>query len=405
MRWSPRGLRAFLVPAAVLASPAVVSMVASLLLAVLVVTDPAPTWPAAFRHVLLEHDSFRALKWISGVAAGASLATGMAMMLTNQARVLFAVVNAEWAGLLLWAVAFPGLLFAPDARRAESIAAGLAVGALMSWFAIARLRRAQGRVRLTSNTDLLKQLRTRMDPAAIRKNVDASFVTTASLNDYWDPFRRHYHPSNQAVAISDTPATERRWLAEYRDLCTLSKADAVRALKATSALPYVFTNLQRQGRTGWVADGGLADNIPVLPVLSTNTDVIVIVVLDPADRETLSKPATLEAFVAEQATSQWVGRLGRERATALYQRFMTTTTPDAVEPPQRTITRDVIIVGPDKPLSLIDLPVLRFITGTLNTGAVTRRRWYVQGFRDAWRVLRRLEAHHIKSHSFSVIES
>jgi hypothetical protein len=54
--------------------------------------------------------------------------------------------------------------------------------------------------------------------------------------------------------------------------------------------------------------------------------------------------------------------------------------------------RDVgfIVIGPAKPLASINLPILRFLTGTLNLSFATRRRWLTWGFHETFRRMRRV---------------
>ena len=66
-------------------------------------------------------------------------------------------------------------------------------------------------------------------------------------------------------------------------------ADALEALRLSSALPLVLSGSHTPAGDA-IADGGVADNIPILPVLKSGAEVLLIVCLDRKDAAKLSSP-------------------------------------------------------------------------------------------------------------------
>ena len=171
----------------------------------------------------------------------------------------------------------------------------------------------------------------------------------------------------------------------YHDLCTsANETEAIELLRLSSALPIAF----RQGSTPAgqaIVDGGLADNVPYLPVVSTDVEAIIIVLLSP--------DATLSADRIEQSLSwRWksfcVPSLPPEAAVELYQdRFGARAIPDAkwFSGAPTLHGRHVVVIGPTSPLARFRR--FPFLTGTLNLSRAARVKWFQQGYEDAMTAL------------------
>lgn len=106
------------------------------------------------------------------------------------------------------------------------------------------------------------------------------FATMARRGSYFDPERN--------AAVYDTgplpppPAgswVHDEWMPEYVELSTVSAEERLNTLITSSAIPLFFPTFVRQ--RGVFCDGGLVDNVPVLPLVTTaHCDIIIVVSLD-----------------------------------------------------------------------------------------------------------------------------
>lgn len=77
-----------------------------------------------------------------------------------------------------------------------------------------------------------------------------------------------------------TPSTERIWDAVYEDVSELESPNATDILVASAALPFgLVPPVELEGHL--FVDGGVIDNVPLLPLLDWDLDEIVIVLLEP----------------------------------------------------------------------------------------------------------------------------
>jgi predicted acylesterase/phospholipase RssA len=110
------------------------------------------------------------------------------------------------------------------------------------------------------------------------------FVTTAERVERFDSA----HPKIIALSSDPTDPLEYRWapsalyLPTYHALLPMQDADRRTLLRATAALPFGLVN-SVDFRGSVFVDGGMADNIPLLPLVSLKLDLIVVVRLNPAD--------------------------------------------------------------------------------------------------------------------------
>lgn len=113
------------------------------------------------------------------------------------------------------------------------------------------------------------------------------------------------------------------WFPRYVDLATLPSSELVNTLVRSSALPMVFPLVGRKGAF-YSIDGGLADNVPIVPLADLGLDAIVVVQLGRRRRLSVDR-TSLEAEVRDRLLldtptavlfdrwERWARREGRPR--------------------------------------------------------------------------------------------
>jgi hypothetical protein len=152
-------------------------------------------------------------------------------------------------------------------------------------------------------------------------------------------------------------------------------------LRVSAALPVAFPlGYSIHGEP--VVDGGLADNVPILPVLRTGVDWIIIVDLKPQ----IMTAAELRAAVISKWVASCAASLSQGTATALYRQWLENEAINYDEwfPDQPDLSgRLVTIIAPARPLAL--LRHFPFLTGTLNPMRSLRKAWFTLGYAETSR--------------------
>ena len=346
-----------------------------------------------------------AAQWLFGVAAfGGSAAfwTGFINVWRPRARPVYLLLNPE--GVMIFSLLPLLLSWVALEVNPWSVEIGMFLGVLLALpltqGAVRLLDRTRAASCLLSNEELLEVIRVQLDLPRIKSRLRHLFVTTATKRLLPYPFALNIKPTNReggpkyepdAVNPHDTGM----WIAEYYDLCALAdSAEALESLRLSSALPLVLAGSQTSdGDT--VADGGVADNIPILPALASGAEVLIVVCLDRADGKRLLTPEGLREHVFASHTTRWLSTLSAQKSREVYQAYrhldsgaQTGVPYELVENlPQLDGVR-VYVLSPRTPLPTLDVWGLRFIFGTLNRSRCARRRWLIQGFVDTMRQLK-----------------
>lgn len=85
-----------------------------------------------------------------------------------------------------------------------------------------------------------------------------------------------WYPSDCIECLNEKP------VAEYISLSEVDRYDAKSLLLATSAMPYIYPPELIHDKI--YRDGGLADNVPVLPMTCIGADKLIVVKLEPSDK-------------------------------------------------------------------------------------------------------------------------
>ncbi len=152
----------------------------------------------------------------------------------------------------------------------------------------------------------------------------------------------------------------------------------IELLRLSAAIPFALPS--GGSPTGdWVVDGGVVDNLPLLPVIQRGVKTIVILCLDPDGARKLRDPARLQRKINDDLLAYRLEQLSAEKAKAVYEEFGRDGLDRWYSGCALTGIRFVVL-GPGKPLPTLNVPFLRFLTGTLNQSVETRRKWMKQGY-------------------------
>jgi hypothetical protein len=339
--------------------------------------------------------------WLATIAAGtgAIISTDSAMhrfFLTVNKYVLFLVslFLLLTQPLLFVLIAFLSLLlpgsFSPPPADYHPVGLeflfllglGFASGALAIW-SIAKASKAQ----IFANDSLMAELSTLLDLRKLRQRVSSLFVTRAVSRSFLDPFQRNYKFGGSTyggaeMSIDNDPGMSDRWIAEYVDLCAETNAlQAIEHLRVSAALPVAFP-LGYSVHGEPVVDGGLADNVPVLPVLRTGVDWIIVVDLKPQ----IMTATKLRATVISKWVASCAPLLSESTATALYRQWVKNPVvnyDDWFSNQPDLSGKLVTIIAPPRPLAL--LRHFPFLTGTLNPMRRFRKAWFTLGYAETSR--------------------
>lgn len=234
---------------------------------------------------------------------------------------------------------------------------------------------------------------------------------------HYDPFIEEYRLRNWDAWRQAEPLAE--WVPEYIDLT--KTPDPAWVLSASSAIPFAFRALERKRPNPFgrefddvFVDGGLADNLPLLPAVEANPEYIIVVALNARDTlgdEAMVKQKLQETWrqsffsrtendaAADEMRKQWIESLpanyftkGDELSKALAQQSRSflakfepmSPGPFPTAPPFGPNIGDakIIFIGPSKATSL-DLPILGLLTGTMRFDPIYKKMLVDLGTKDA----------------------
>jgi len=257
------------------------------------------------------------------------------------------------------------------------------------------------------------------------------FATLTRHSTYSDPFRVHpleqrysysagfdaYQPRNPDHWRPIEQVVE--WVPEYIDL--KKTPDVAWVLSASSAIPFAFRALLRErpgfldrNRFDVLVDGGVTDNLPLMPVIELKPDYVIVVALNARDilgdesalRKRLEENWRQSFFsnpendsVADEMRKKWINSLPSDyftqgddlaKALAKYsQSFSSRFAPMSPGPfpPIPPIGPDlgdvkIVFIRPSTATSL-QLPMLGLITGTMRFDAEYKKRLVKLGTKDA----------------------
>jgi predicted acylesterase/phospholipase RssA len=229
---------------------------------------------------------------------------------------------------------------------------------------------------LFSGAAIVGAIERNLDLDRMRRNVSAVFVTMARGHSGWDPFRpnfRRVEPGWREVDM-EQPHTLDVWVAEYVDLCSVrDQHKAVEILRLSGALPWVFNSGSQAEQM--VVDGGLADNLPILPVLLASLDLIVIVSLTPRSKMTLQiLQDQLDALWRRQALPQ----LSDDEIVSLYRDLVRNRASTVIPDGPQLRGNNIFVFAPEKPLA--QWKMFPFLTGTMNFRSHVMEEWLQRGY-------------------------
>jgi predicted acylesterase/phospholipase RssA len=244
---------------------------------------------------------------------------------------------------------------------------------------------------LFSNAEILSSVDADLNVEQMRSSLQSLFVTVAHGETFFDPLTNDWRlvrrqiPGQGTVLVReddpDTPGTRTAWVAHYEDLCEVarSKEAMIEVLRLTSALPFIFT-MGVSPEDEILVDGGFADNMPIIPLLEKQLDYVIIIALDPRVPKTRAK---LQEYIDDAWDRCWPAWAGRERVDEIFESRMKGGDYRSLLPPRPYLKPGrVIMIIPQGFLATWNLPVLRFLSGTLNFGFKARLRWLQMGYEE-----------------------
>jgi predicted acylesterase/phospholipase RssA len=403
LRWSPRLLRKYLTAYTLLFGPFLIPLLFLLVALLLPSLMPARE---AFEPRPDE------LSWLGVLTADALISCALAAFMvsfflrdsTLSRRILFIIPVDLLAalGFLYCFISAAGIIgsisYYPVRVSLVSLCAGIALGITCCKFGISYLFSAYRSSSLFSNADVLEELDARINLEAIGRSVESLFVTLTRGVTFFDPFsnatRVAINPNplfedRRPGAINfeldpDTPGQRTEWVPDYVDLCGIdSKEQALETLRLTSAIPFAFT-MGVTPKEEITADGGLVDNMPILPLLDKQLDYIVVMALDTRYLKTRAK---LQEYVDRIWDKWWHTHSGDELILEIFGARMHGKDYRSLIPRTPEISPGrVIMIVPERPLPTVNLPLLRFLTGTLNLRLRTRQLWFEMGYEQTKRL-------------------
>lgn len=254
-------------------------------------------------------------------------------------------------------------------------------------------------------------------------------ATLARHSVYWDPYkvhpldqRYHYDPFTEKYCLRSWEAWREaeplgEWVPEYIDLRKAPNPAWV--LSASSAIPFAFRALLRKRQDPFSSkpdvfvDGGVVDNLPLLPAVEATPDYIFVVALnagDTFDDEAITVKKLQENWrqsffartendsIADEMRKKWIESLpvnyfteGDEfsKTLAKYARSFfakLSPMPPGPFPPVPPFgpplgDSKVIFIRPSTAISL-DIPILNLFTGTMRFDPAYKRKLVDLGAKD-----------------------
>jgi NTE family protein len=242
---------------------------------------------------------------------------------------------------------------------------------------------------LLSNAPLAATIQVKAPPDRVRAAGTPLFVTVAARRRVIDPNHPRWLQGRKDMLMARQP-----YVPEYRCLQEESDEDMQHVVLQSAAIPFGVFPLRRIGRSDYV-DGGVADNVPIRPLIDAGCSSIIVVHLDPdaecdgwrlTDQDDLwAREGQLRelrrlALLNQEHTIEALAHEARVRAVSPALRNS-----DDDKHVRQDYKRDdveIVHVVPSESLG-------GFFTGTMNFRATKARRLMELGERDARDVLAR----------------
>jgi NTE family protein len=129
---------------------------------------------------------------------------------------------------------------------------------------------------LLSNAPLAAQIQANAPIERLRDAPTPLFVTVAAQRRIIDPNSPRWLDKPSGTLLARQP-----YVPEYRHVQEESDADMQQLVLQSAAIPFGVFPLRRIGRSDYV-DGGIADNVPIQPLIDSGCTCIVVIHLDPS---------------------------------------------------------------------------------------------------------------------------
>ena len=334
------------------------------------------------------------------VLAGLLIAVTCVYYASSQVRRRFMFVKMDWLLVMTTILVVPAL--SVGLHNAGWLGVGFAAGWLWAKGALGAVQWCQDRSKLLSNAVILAEIDIQLKLHEIRRNTRSLFVTTSRGAALYDPFMENAPLRTTPIPLlaplydlrRSQPVLSMKWVPEYHDLCLKqSQEEVLELLRLTSAIPLVFQTGRSRDRE-LVVDGGLADNVPLYPLLNRGLDYIVVLTLEPLNR---NNSARLMAQAWESHERTCLARMTTDEVTTLHRKWLAAGGRNGDQTIRRTLLPPMspseepglIVLGPQAPLSSVpfDCFVTNFVFGTLNGFLGPRRKWLEQGYVETRRQL------------------
>ena len=243
---------------------------------------------------------------------------------------------------------------------------------------------------LLNNAPLAAQIHAKVPPARLRAARTPLYVTVAARRRIIDPNSPHWLDRRKRILVARQP-----YIPEYRRLQDEPEADIQRLVLQSAAIPFGVFPLRRIGDSDYV-DGGIADNVPIQPLIDAGCTRIIVIHLNrhgDCDGWRLTNPDDLWARQGALRELRRLAALGRDRTFEELVdevRLREAWSPDQQKQDRSAHVRldygraDVTFVHivPSESLG-------NFLTGTMNFSAAKARRLIELGERDAQLLLGR----------------
>jgi predicted acylesterase/phospholipase RssA len=195
---------------------------------------------------------------------------------------------------IFWSVAFDLCAFAPrdlpiSALKEDIVCLTLFLALVSTCWGIIYITARRFNRSFLDNKPLAASIRTILSTHTLRTHI---YATCAVEWHAWDPDNPTYSaavPSLSGLRIPGIPYSGDRqlmWLPMYWPVHTLPMEDQIKALLASAALP--FGVVPRVECRGWkLVDGGVADNVPIVPV--ADADEVFVVMLEPVRNRSMEE--------------------------------------------------------------------------------------------------------------------
>lgn len=244
---------------------------------------------------------------------------------------------------------------------------------------------------LLNNAPLAANILAKAPPARLRGGPTPLYVTVATRRRIVDPNRPLWFDRRRRILMTRQP-----YVPEYRRLQDEREDDIARVVLQSAAIPFGVFPLRRIGRSGYV-DGGVADNVPIQPLIDAGCTRIIVIHLNPdadCDGWRLTNPEDLWARQGELRELRRLATLSRERT--LEDLTQEAELREGLPPELQREARsaDVRLDYGRADVSFVHVVPSRslgnFLTGTMNFSASNARRLIDLGEHDARQLLDRL---------------